>query len=175
MALFFLVQPPAAIFESVVGVFYEKYVLRRLVKERGKRPEVGNANGIKNHQIKAVQEHDGVQNGDTTLLEVSASARTSTDILTAAPNERNTEETSVTATSEWEIERQRQEEQSQEKRKMAVLFWSAAFCRTFGYIWVFCWFYLTGRWFIRPYIDVGIIEWGLPFSLANWLIVPDKC
>ncbi|KAM7217650.1 membrane bound O-acyl transferase family domain containing protein [Rhypophila decipiens] len=56
-----------------------------------------------------------------------------------------------------------------------LVFWSAVFGRMVGYVWVLFWFYLTGQWFIRPYIDVGMVEWGLPFSFADWLLLAEGC
>lgn len=170
-----MAQPPAAMFESVVGEFYKDVLLSRLLwpaKEGRKEVfQAGDAREAECSSRKAVQRSE-----NTAVLDTSESTSTSGNIVpTTAPIKTNTEQTNVAATSEWEMERERQEKQSQEKRRMAVLFWSSAFCRTVGYIWVLCWFYLTGRWFVRPYVDVGIVEWGLPFSLADWLVVPDKC
>ncbi|KAM7196614.1 membrane bound O-acyl transferase family domain containing protein [Rhypophila sp. PSN 637] len=62
-----------------------------------------------------------------------------------------------------------------QSRRMSAVFWSAVVGRMVGYVWVLFWFYLTGQWFIRPYIDVGIVEWGLPFSFADWLLLPEGC
>lgn len=173
-----MVQAPAAVFESVVGVFYERFILTRLllvlVNGRGKEVDQ-KGNATRNGSKVSPSKTDGEQNGRIAGPEMPAGTSTSADIATTAPNETNAQGTSVTDTSEWKMERERQEGQSQAKRKMAVLFWSATFCRTIGYIWVFCWFCMTGRWFIRPYIDVGMTEWSTPFSLADWLIVPDNC
>ncbi|KAI5460854.1 hypothetical protein BGZ63DRAFT_387923 [Mariannaea sp. PMI_226] len=37
-------------------------------------------------------------------------------------------------------------------------------CRVLGYFWVASWFSITGWWFVRNYIAIGIMEWPLPFS-----------
>ncbi|KAK3682237.1 hypothetical protein B0T22DRAFT_279243 [Podospora appendiculata] len=58
------------------------------------------------------------------------------------------------------------------KRRLRVL--SAMFGRTVGYVWVICWFYVTGWWFVRPYIGVGVVNWDLPYSILSKLLIPGK-
>jgi hypothetical protein len=45
--------------------------------------------------------------------------------------------------------------------------------RTIGYIWVFCWFSITGWWFTKAYIAVGVRDWQIPLSSWQALIGKD--
>ncbi len=45
--------------------------------------------------------------------------------------------------------------------------------RTVGYIWVSCWFVFIGWWFVKAYVAVGIMDWQLPFSIWEYLLVPE--
>ncbi|KAK3332354.1 hypothetical protein B0T19DRAFT_101104 [Cercophora scortea] len=51
---------------------------------------------------------------------------------------------------------------------------SALFFRVVGYVWVVCWFYVTGWWFVRPYVGVGVVNWDLPYSILSKLLIPGK-
>ena len=42
--------------------------------------------------------------------------------------------------------------------------------RIIGYIWVFCWFSITGWWFTKAYIAVGVRDWQIPLSFWQALM-----
>ncbi|KAK1756361.1 membrane bound O-acyl transferase family-domain-containing protein [Echria macrotheca] len=48
-----------------------------------------------------------------------------------------------------------------------------ALCRLAGYVWVFCWFYVTGWWFVKAYLDVRMQDWQLPNSILKKWLFPD--
>lgn len=39
-----------------------------------------------------------------------------------------------------------------------------------GYFWVFCWFSITGWWFTKAYIAVGVRDWQIPLSFWQALM-----
>ncbi|KAB5585046.1 membrane bound O-acyl transferase family-domain-containing protein [Coniochaeta sp. 2T2.1] len=42
--------------------------------------------------------------------------------------------------------------------------------RWMGYVWVGCWFYATGWWLVKAYLEVGMAGWQPPFELIRWLV-----
>ncbi|KAB5527914.1 membrane bound O-acyl transferase family-domain-containing protein [Coniochaeta sp. 2T2.1] len=42
--------------------------------------------------------------------------------------------------------------------------------RSMGYVWVGCWFYATGWWLVKAYLEVGMAGWQPPFELIRWLV-----
>lgn len=46
--------------------------------------------------------------------------------------------------------------------------------RVMGYLWVFCWFSITGWGFTKAYIAVGVRDWQMPHSICHALLSDRK-
>ncbi|KAM7214785.1 hypothetical protein V8F06_009857, partial [Rhypophila decipiens] len=173
MAIFFMIQPFAAAFESLISTSYDKFVVARLLSPKlapGRNVQRSSLDGNTREAGTAVSDGD-IQDGHSIAPTITNNT-TKTDI-SLIPSQHTIEGTEASSSGE-ETDANKDAERSQ-SRRMSAVFWSAVVGRMVGYIWVLFWFYLTGQWFIRPYIDVGIVEWGLPFSFADWLLLPEGC
>ncbi|KAK4209404.1 hypothetical protein QBC37DRAFT_404359 [Rhypophila decipiens] len=164
MAIFFMIQPFAAAFESFISTCYDKFVVARLL-----RSKLAAGRNVKQPGT-AVSDGSGHDDHTIAPTTTNSTAKTDTGLV---PSRHIIEETEATCSGQ-ETDANKDTERSQ-RRRMSVVFWSAVFGRMVGYVWVLFWFYLTGQWFIRPYIDVGMVEWGLPFSFADWLLLAEGC
>lgn len=166
MVLFFMVQPFAAVFESAVSAGYGRFVVGSLLRLAGGEMH-SDGKGVDTKgdaQVQACADGKSARVGSESVNTTPLTSTAATATSTATPG------TDDKANLIPQTDNQRHQ-----RRRHALLFWSAVFGRAVGYIWVAFWFFLTGRWFLRPYIDVGVTSWGVPFSFAEWLLFPDGC
>ncbi|KAM7193084.1 hypothetical protein V8F20_008600 [Naviculisporaceae sp. PSN 640] len=169
ISLFFMVQPFAAVFESAVSAGYDRFIVRNLVRQVGGLKD--RSSEEQGHDLKGNgQVHSFVDRGNANGAGDSANITPATTTATTSITPTTTPSTEDTENLIPQTDKERYH-----RRRHAVLFWSAVLGRAVGYLWVTFWFFLTGRWFLRPYIDVGITSWGLPISFADWLLLPDGC
>ncbi|KAK0718533.1 hypothetical protein B0T26DRAFT_713540 [Lasiosphaeria miniovina] len=62
---------------------------------------------------------------------------------------------------------QGQHDTNSERKRKALHALLRASCRIFGYLWVLCWFVVTGWPFVKAYLDVRMADWGLPYSILE--------
>ncbi|KAK3369343.1 hypothetical protein B0T24DRAFT_632411 [Lasiosphaeria ovina] len=64
-----------------------------------------------------------------------------------------------------------QHDTNSERKRKALQALLRVSCRMFGYLWVLCWFVVTGWPFVKAYMHVRMADWGLPYSIFGKLVV----